>query len=466
MNTTLRVWQHDCIALALQHYTQQPHFFCQATPGAGKTKMAAELARQLLQQDKIDLILCFAPSRQTMDGFQRTFSAVIGRRLDGLIGAVGAACTYQGMEFRDAAFWRLFDDYRVFAVFDEIHHCAGHDLLLSNAWGQQIVQRIQDRATFTLALSGTPWRSDHKAIALARYSQPDGMLICDYRYGLQGAIADGVCRSPRIVVLDNNMVRLTETLSSEGTVTTFSSIASLLSESPVSYEDLLFHDDILRQILMLGCTKLREIREQHPEAGGLVVATNIEHAHRIADLMRAQGEVCQVVTNKTPNAQQVINDFRNGGCTWIIAVGMISEGTDIPRLQVCCHLSRIRTELHYRQVLGRILRRSSNADDKAWLYVLAEPALQQYSERLADDLPDDHAVLSVVRASEFECHDQIEDQPVDPSCIEIAILGSSTGGAVSRMGSDHAISIIGSSEPALYELNFSQHYRTQLLSVY
>lgn len=138
--------------------------------------------------------------------------------------------------------------------------------------------------------------------------------------------------------------------------------------------------------------------------------------------MRTQGEVCQVVTNKTPNAQQVINDFRNGGCTWIIAVGMISEGTDIPRLQVCCHLSRIRTELHYRQVLGRILRRSSNADEKAWLYVLAEPALQQYSERLADDLPEDHAVLSVVRASQFECDDQTNDDPEDPIGIEIAIF--------------------------------------------
>lgn len=291
------------------------------------------------------------------------------------------------------------------------------------------------------------------------------MLICDYRYGLQKAIADGVCRSPRIVVLDNDMVRLTETLSTEGTVTTFPSIARLLSESPVSYEDLLFHDDILWQILLMGCRKLNDIRKQHPDAGGLVVATNIEHAHRIAALMHARGEMCQVVTNKTPNAQQVIDDFRSGGCTWIVAVGMISEGTDIPRLQVCCHLSRIRTELHYRQVLGRILRRSSDVDDKAWLFVLAEPALQQYSERLADDLPDDHAVLSVVRASEIEPDDKIEEHSDGPGGLDIAILDSSTGEAFARMGSDHAISILGSSERAAYELNFSQHYRTQLLSV-
>ncbi|MGY2257937.1 DEAD/DEAH box helicase [Pseudomonas sp. SDO55104_S430] len=465
MKASLRVWQHDCIKLALEHYTQQPHFFCQATPGAGKTKMAAELAKHLLQQDKIDLILCFAPSRQTMNGFQKTFTAVLGKRLDGLIGAVGVACTYQGMEYRDAAFWRLFDDYRVFAVFDEIHHCAGHDLLLSNAWGQQIVQRIQDRATFTLALSGTPWRSDQKAIALARYSHPDGILICDFRYGLQEAIADGVCRSPRIVVLDNSMVRLTEALSTESTVTTFPSIARLLSESPVSYENLLFHDDILRQILLMGCAKLRETRKLHPDAGGLVVATNIEHAHLIASIMQADGEACQIVTNKTPNAQQVIDDFRHGSCAWIIAVGMISEGTDIPRLRVCCHLSRIRTELHYRQVLGRILRCCSDSDDEAWLYVLAEPALQHFSERLANDLPDDHAVLSVVRASEFGPENQVDDQSEDPNGLEIAILDGSISGAFARKGGDQAISILGSSERSIYELNFSQQYRTQLLSV-
>ena len=87
--------------------------------------MAAELARRLLGQGKIDLVLCFAPSCQVVDGFRSTFATVLGRRLDGLIGAVGAASTYQSMEHQDEAFWRLFDDYRVFAVFDEIHHCSG-----------------------------------------------------------------------------------------------------------------------------------------------------------------------------------------------------------------------------------------------------------------------------------------------------------------------------------------------------
>jgi len=63
---------------------------------------------------------------------------------------------------------------------------------------------------------------------------------------------------------------------------------------------------------------------------------------------------------------------------------MISEGTDIQRLCVCAYLSRIRTELHYRQVLGRILRKMSDSDDKAWLYVIAEPLLRKYTQRIAE----------------------------------------------------------------------------------
>lgn len=73
--------------------------------------------------------------------------------------------------------------------------------------------------------------------------------------------------------------------------------------------------------------------------------------------------------------------------------------TDIPRLQVCCYLSRIRTELHYRQVLGRVLRRTGEADEQAWLFMLAEPTLQGFAERIADDLPDDLAVLNEVHIS-------------------------------------------------------------------
>lgn len=466
MSGVLRDWQNSCINKALVHFNASRHFFCQATPGAGKTRMAAELASRLLEQNRVDLVMCFAPSLQVVGGFRSTFAEVLGRRLDGQIGAVGAAYTYQAMEYRDEGFWQLLDDYRVFVVFDEIHHCAGHDPLLSNAWGQQILHRVQDRAAFTLALSGTPWRSDDKVIALARYSTPEGHLICDYRYGLKDAIADDVCRSPRIVLLDNQKVKLTEELGTDSSVRMFPSIAKLLGESPVTYEELLRHDEVIDQLLDLVCNKLNELRQIKPDAAGLVVATDIEHAQQIAQSLDARRESYCVVTNKTPDAQHVINAFRHSACRWIVAVGMISEGTDIPRLQVCCYLSRIRTELHYRQVLGRVLRRTGESDHQAWLFMLAEPTLQVFAERIADDLPEDLAVLKG------------EQMPVPTSGsearpVEAAGNGDGRDNTI-RSGVEH---VIGSVTPCIislggyaaepsYQLSFSQHYRQQLLACF
>ena len=52
----LRNWQRECISQALELYNIKSHFFCQATPGAGKTTMSTELAVELYEQEKIDFI--------------------------------------------------------------------------------------------------------------------------------------------------------------------------------------------------------------------------------------------------------------------------------------------------------------------------------------------------------------------------------------------------------------------------
>jgi superfamily II DNA or RNA helicase len=45
----LRNWRSECIAQALEHFETRSHFFCQATPGAGKTTMSTELAAKLYE---------------------------------------------------------------------------------------------------------------------------------------------------------------------------------------------------------------------------------------------------------------------------------------------------------------------------------------------------------------------------------------------------------------------------------
>lgn len=458
----LREWQRACIDQAMAKLKpQSPHFFCQATPAAGKTRMAAGLASALMKAGRIDLVICFAPSRQIVEGIRSTFFEVLGKRLDGTIGAVGAAYTYQAMPFLEDRFWQLLEEYRVLAVFDEIHHCAGGDPVMSNRWGHEILQRVQDRATYTLALSGTPWRSDERSIVLARYSDPGGRLICDYRYGLQEAVRDGVCRSPRIVVLDNQLVQLELEECDAKQTQEFNSVDCLLRESPVTYEDLVHHEEVMGQLLTLATRKLNEVREEVSDAGGLAVATDVEHAYLIASSLAQLGEDSIIVTYRSPDAHERIDAFRHGTKKWIISVGMISEGTDIPRLQVCCYLSRIRTEMYFRQVLGRVLRRREGSDNHAWLFVIAEQKLKHFARRVADDLPDDLAVLSSVKEEDSS----LEAPPNFPFFADHLAeqVGQLPVAESSEEGQESGLS---HKATTIVDIYFSNQYRQEILGVY
>ncbi len=100
-----------------------------------------------------------------------------------------------------------------------------------------------------------------------------------------------------------------------------------------------------------------------------------------------------MVTYKHDDPAGKINHFRHSEAEWIVSVGMVSEGTDIPRLQVCCHLSRVKTELHFRQVLGRILRVNRGDNQEAWLYTFAEPNLVKYAHRVDKEIPEQNLLF-------------------------------------------------------------------------
>ncbi len=392
----LRKWQQECVELALKQYqASKKHFFCLATPGAGKTIMAAEVAAQLLEQDKIDFILCFSPSITVSQSMSYTFSKRLGTRFDGVIGAVGCSYTYQNMLYFKGDFWQILSNNRVMVVFDEIHHCAGTSVHNANVWGEEILLNIQAQATYTLALTGTPWRSDNMPITLANYAERD-FVQCDYTYGLKAAVNDAVCRSPKLVLIDNE--RLT-VRGDDIEQRTFASFKELLQESLVSYQSVITNTEVMRHILEQGCNKLTEIRETNTNAAGLIVASSVQHANCLLDMLNKEfHQTAVMVTYRQTEPSNIIKKFRNAKTQWIVSVGMVSEGTDIPRLQVCCHLSRVKTELYFRQVLGRILRITKDKNQEAWLYTFAEPTLVEFAHRIEQDLPSHNVVIN----DEFE----------------------------------------------------------------
>ncbi|MGR5339141.1 DEAD/DEAH box helicase [Vibrio astriarenae] len=382
----LRVWQQECIELALLSYQDKKrHFLAQATPGAGKTRMAANLARQMFDKQLIDFVICFSPSKAVSTSIADCFSVVLGAAFDGRLGSLGCSMTYQSLRHLDSQFWSTLSKYRVLCIFDEIHHCAGDSDCNTNSWGHHILCDVQKASTYTLALTGTPWRSNLTPVVLASYTDPEGEIVCDYQYSLARAVQDGVCRKPTITLIDC----AESTIEVDNKIESFHSLNELMSESDVNYSVILNNKPALLHILGAAVARLKKIRSQSPFAGGLIVASSVNHAVEIASLLKNTFEqTVSIVTYKNDDSQDRIEQFRTDSTEWIVSVGMVSEGTDIPRLQVCCHLSNIKTELYFRQILGRILRMTSCLNQEAWLYTFAAPKLIEFAEEIERDIPD------------------------------------------------------------------------------
>ncbi|MFA0811096.1 DEAD/DEAH box helicase, partial [Microbulbifer epialgicus] len=205
----LRRWQSEAISQAYSQYSSGiNHFMCLATPGAGKTIMAALLAKRLFDAGMIDMVMCFSPAIVVANDFQKELEAQTGKRLGGQLGDDGCSLTYQAMISLDTSFWQILENHRVFVIFDEIHHCAAMEEGNSNSWGETIYRYISGKSAYSLALTGTPWRSDNIPIVLADYCRESGRVHCDYRYGLGQAITDNVCREPSIIAIDNSSIQV------------------------------------------------------------------------------------------------------------------------------------------------------------------------------------------------------------------------------------------------------------------
>ncbi len=385
MTKPLRPWQADCVEQIVDKKERGgKHFFCLAATASGKTFMAAEAAKRLIELGAIDAVLCFCPTNEIQFGIRNTFQAHLQKAFDGSLPSIGSVHTYQGMLFQSKEFWNCLSELRVMIIFDEIHHCAGTAFTRNNAWGSQILHRMVEEAAFVLCLSGTPWRSDKLPITTAIYDQCNN-IQCDYTYGLADAVHDGVCREPTIVLVDNDNINVEV---SRSKYQRFTSIPEALKDSHLQYADFLMDETVQQFMLKKSIDKLNDIRRESPDAAGLVVASSVEHALLLTQLLK-EGfhQSAEIVSYLHPKSPQTIERFRHNKTRWIVSVGMVSEGTDIPRLQVCCHLSHIRTEVYFRQILGRILRITNAPNQEAFLYMLAEPNLSQFAKRLQVDVP-------------------------------------------------------------------------------
>jgi superfamily II DNA or RNA helicase len=355
----LRSWQRRALVEYLRR--RDADFLAVATPGAGKTTFALRIAAELLADGTVEAVTVVAPTEHLKTQWALAADRV-GVRLDaGFRNADvhsaadlhGAVVTYAQVGMAPQVHRRRTMTRRTLVILDEIHHAGD-----SRTWGDG-VKAAFEHAERRLCLTGTPFRSDDNPIPFVGYERGgDGLLRSrsDSSYGYADALRDGVVR-PVIFLAYSGETRWRTSAGDE--------LAARLGE-PLT-QDLIAQawrtaldpgGDWMPQVLRAADSRLRRLRAgDMPDAGGLVIASDQQTARAYAKLIHTlTGEQAVLVLSDDDGASARIAEFGRSDARWLVAVRMVSEGVDIPRLAVGVYATSASTPLYFAQAIGRFVR--------------------------------------------------------------------------------------------------------------
>jgi superfamily II DNA or RNA helicase len=379
----LRRWQQEAFAAWSQQRARDALIV--ATPGAGKTRFATRLSHALLSEGTVRRVIAVVP-REHLKRQLAAAMAGAGVHLDSafenghatLAGDMhGAVVTYQQL----AAAPRLYRSLArvpTLAILDEVHHAGDRA-----SWGTALRYAF-DEAAYRVGMSGTPFRSDGTAIPFVEYT--GGESRADYAYDYTQALHDGVCR-PLVFPLQGGYA---EWVSANGLGVSASFDTALHSRVQQSerLRTVLTQENWLGDVIVRAHAKLLELRRTQPEAGGLAVAMNQQHARFIAGLMRERiGIAPAIVLSDEDGSSRKIGAFGRSRDPWIVAVHMVSEGVDIPRLRVGIFATNVNTEMYFRQFCGRFVRTQRLSGlQHAFVYLPDDPRLRELASRITREV--------------------------------------------------------------------------------
>jgi superfamily II DNA or RNA helicase len=370
-----------------------------ATPGAGKTTFALTAALSDLARHPHRRLLVVAPTQHLKHQWAEAASDFglhlepewAGRSREGPAGRSalpvdmhGVVVTYQQVASDPRPLRGPADD--AFVVLDEIHH-AGTE----RAWGDAVAHAF-GLAARRLSLSGTPFRSDQNPIPFVDYGPgedrpwvEEGEAVAHYTYGYGEALEDGGVVRPVFFPRINGHMEWT---APDGTAmsATFEDHLDRTAASQRLRTALSPDGEWLPAVLDQAHAQLARLRETQADAGGLVIAMDVDHAKAIARLLRTRHGIDPVVaTSDDPLASERIAEFATGTQPWIVAVRMVSEGVDVPRLRVGVYATNTVTELFFRQAVGRLVRwHGPQRRQKAFFFIPDDLRLRTFATQLAE----------------------------------------------------------------------------------
>lgn len=389
--------------------SQPRDFLAVATPGAGKTTFALTLASWLLHHHVVQQITVVAPTEHLKTQWAEA-AARIGIRLDpeysaGPVGKSyqGVAVTYAGVGVRPMLHRNRCEQRKTLVILDEIHHAGD-----SRSWGEACLEAFEP-ATRRLALTGTPFRSDTNPIPFVVYEEGnDGIRrsSADYTYGYGNALGDGVVRPVIFLSYSGNMrwrtkagdeiaARLGEPMTKDATAQAWRTALDP-------------RGDWMPNVLSAADRRLTEIRRGIPDAGGLVIAADQDSARAYAKLIKEiTGHRATVVLSDDAGASKRIDEFTDSGDRWMVAVRMVSEGVDVPRLAVGVYATTISTPLFFAQAVGRFVR-SRRRGETASVFLPTIPALLGFAHEM--EVERDHVLDKPKRDGEEDPYAESEKE--------------------------------------------------------
>ena len=214
-----------------------------------------------------------------------------------------------------------------------------------------------------------------------------GVAVPDVSYSYADAVRDAVCRPVTFIPYDGTLRW------QSGDDEIEASFADVLTtrETARRYRTAISVGlpDGLPRILAEAHRRLIDLRAgEHRDAGGLVVAADGAHARAIAKILRdVTGKPPVVVLHTEAAASRKLEEFTRSKDPWIVAVNMVSEGVDIPRLRVGVYATAAKTPLIFRQIVGRFVRViAGRGVQMSWVYLPGDPVLRGHAEEIEREL--------------------------------------------------------------------------------
>jgi superfamily II DNA or RNA helicase len=376
----LRPWQREALA-AFEGSGQD--FLAVATPGAGKTNFALAAVWRALLARTARRVVVVVPTQHLKTQWAQAaerFDIHLDPDWSAGYGALpsdvhGVAVTYQQVAANPAALRALVREALV--ILDEVHH-AGE----SRAWGDAVRMAFQP-ALRRLCLSGTPFRSDQNIIPFVRYQGDEARSDYEYSYGQ--ALKDRLVVRPVYFPRINGRMEWTAPDGQEYSATFDDPLTRELANQRLRTA-LNAEGEWLPEVLEQAHHQLMHLRARDPAAAGLVIAMDQDHARGIAQILyERMGVSAAVATSDDPAASQRIAAFSDGQSPWIVAVRMVSEGVDIPRLRVGVYATNTVTDLFFRQAVGRLVRWTGALERQAaYVFIPDDFRLRRFAATIAE----------------------------------------------------------------------------------